>query len=118
VDPGIVMQEVEDGAGRLEAAADAMYESTLRYEKAEAAYERATQTEIVRVYHDSKKRGERPPAEDLRKALAHAAIEPGIYEEFLAAKAELAARTSRYRALAASVSARQSLLRSFQGAGG
>jgi hypothetical protein len=118
VDVGVVMAEVEEGAGRLEKAADVMDAATRRYEQAENAYSRAVEVELVRIHHEAKQAGERPPAEDLRRALAHAAIEDGIYEEYLAAKAELAARTSRYRALSASVSARQSLLKALSGVGG
>jgi hypothetical protein len=121
VDPLQVMGEVEEGAGALEKASASMYRATLAFEQAEARLERELQKEIVRIYNDSKRAGERPPAEDLRRALALDALErrePGLYQNFLATKARLAARTSRYRGLAASVSARQSLLRSFQGAGG
>lgn len=116
-DPGETMSAVERGADRLEQAADVMYDATRRFENAENTYNRAVEAELVRIFHDHKQSGERIPAEDLRRALAHAAIEGGIYDEYLAAKAELSAREKRYRALAAAVSARQSLLKALGGLG-
>ena len=48
--------------------------------------------------------------------MAHDAIDPEVYAEYLEAKAHNAALSVRYRALAASVSARQSLLKAASGA--
>jgi hypothetical protein len=118
VDVGAVMGAVEEGAARLEAAGDELYKATLRHEDAHNAYERAVEAELVRIHHEAKKAGERPPAEDLRRALAHQAIDDTTYQHYLATRAEVAAKDKLYRALAAAVSARQSLLKGLGGMGG
>jgi hypothetical protein len=118
LDPGKIMADVDKGADRLEAAADTYSKAVLRYEKAENDYERAVQKQLLVVLDKSKKAGERVPAEDLRRAMAHDAIDPEVYAEYLEARAHKESLSVRFRALSASVSARQSLLKSLSGMGG
>lgn len=110
-DPGALMNAVDEGANRLERASEAYHDAVLRYERSEAAYERAFQKQLIVIHHRAKEAKERPPAEDLRRALAHEAIDGEVYGEYLEAKAQREALAVRYRALAAAVSARQSLLK-------
>lgn len=117
-DPGKVMADVDKGASRLESAADTYSKAVLRFEKAENAYERAVQRQLVVIYDKAKKKGERTPAEDIRKALAHDAIDREIYAEYLESRAQKESLSVRFRALSAAVSARQSLLKSLSGMGG
>lgn len=92
-----------------------LHEAIERYEVAEAAYEKAVQTQLIAIYHKAKEAGERLPAEDIRRALAHQEISNEIYAEFLTTKATKEALQTRYRALSAAVSARQSLLKALGG---
>ena len=110
-DPGRVMSEVEDGAGRLEKAADTYYAAVKRFEDAEAKYEMAMAIERTKVYeqHDGK------IAADLRNDYALKRLDPEVRTEYAAARADKEALTVRFRALAAAVSARQSLLKALQG---
>lgn len=117
-DPGALISAVEEGSARLEAAADQLHNAVVKYERAEADYERALQMQLIVIYHRAKESGERMPAEDVRNALAHQAINNEIYAEYLSAKAEKEALQVRYRALQASVSARQSVLKALTGMGG
>jgi hypothetical protein len=117
-DPGQLMAAVDDGATRLEKAAGAYHDAVLEHERAEALYERDFQKKLLVVYHRAKDSGERMPAEDIRRAMAHELVDAEVYADFLEAKAKREALAVRYRALAASVSARQSLLKSLSGVGG
>lgn len=112
VDRGSLELQVEDGADRLEEAAETLYKATKRFEEAEAKWDRKRLLEIARIYHDCKNEGDRLPGEDVRTALImeiHG--ESPEYLEFIAAKAENEALDKRFRALSASVNARQSVLR-------
>ena len=61
--------------------------------------------------------GERMPAEDVRRAIAHQNVDAGIYGAHLMAKANREALEKRVTARRAAVNARQSLLRFQDGAG-
>jgi hypothetical protein len=109
------MSDVEVGAARLEKAADA-YSAVVRvYEEAESDYEMAMAAERVRIYEQAKKDGERVPAEDLRESLALHAIPENIRLDYSTARANKESAAVRFRALAAAVSARQSLLKALSG---
>ncbi|MGH2761417.1 MAG: hypothetical protein ACRDLD_02365 [Thermoleophilaceae bacterium] len=116
-DPGEVMNAVEDGADRLEKAADAYSDAVKRFEDAQNDYERDFQKQLLVIADRARKAGERVPAGDLRSAEAHQKLDSKVYGEYLAAKAEKEALATRYRALAAAVSARQSLLKALGSAG-
>jgi hypothetical protein len=105
------MQAVEEGASKLAALSDQLAEAIRVAAIAETAYEGAFEKELLRIYHDAKRAGERIPAEDVRKALAHEAVDDGVYAAHLMARANLAATDKQMRGLSAAVSARQSLLK-------
>jgi hypothetical protein len=118
-DPGQVMSEVEDSAGRLEKAADVYSAAVERFEEAEQAYELAmAKARIDADFHISTQTGKHP-SQDRRQDQALRAVQreqTETYTEYFAAKADKEAQAVRFRALAASVSARQSLLRALSGA--
>jgi hypothetical protein len=74
-------------------------------------YEQAFEVEVLKVYHEAKRAGERMPAEDVRKAIAHEKMEDEVYAAHLLAKANLAALEKRHRALGMALTARMSLLK-------
>lgn len=108
------MRQVEGGADRLEAAADGLYRATKQAAEAEAVYDEAYEKELLTIYHEAKRAGDRMPAEDVRRAIAHEALDDGIYAAHLLAKAELAAGEKLMKGLLAATSARQSVLRALQ----
>jgi hypothetical protein len=117
-DPGQVLSEVEEGAGRLEKAADVYSKAVLRFENAEQAYELAMAKLRVTVDLESHKDTGKLPSQDRRQDTALtliAAEQPDVYTEYFAAKADKEAQAVLYRALSASVSARQSLLKALSG---
>lgn len=114
-DPGTTMDAVDHGADRLEHAADVLYEAIKRFETAEEALEKAEGKELVRIFHEAQEMGDRPPAEDIRKALARGLIDPVVYQEYLEAKVEKEGLGVRFKALTAAVSARQSVLKALSG---
>lgn len=117
-DPTQALSDVDNGASRLEQAAEVLYKAVLRHEKAENDYERAVQRQLIVIEDKAKKAGERVPAEDLRKARAHDAIDPEVYAEYLESKAHRKALEFKFRGLSSSVSARQTVLKSLSGMGG
>jgi Asp-tRNA(Asn)/Glu-tRNA(Gln) amidotransferase A subunit family amidase len=109
-DRGQVEVEVEQGAERLETAAETLYKATVRFEKAEEAWERIALIEEARVAQAIDTYGK--TSERTRRGLVLKAYQSSdVYLEFVAAKAESNALDKRYRALAAAVNARQSLLK-------
>jgi hypothetical protein len=117
-DPGQVMSEVEEGAARLEKAADVYSKAVLRFEKAEEAFERNLAHARVEADIEHESAHNKLPSQERRHDLALRAIyevQPGIYAEYFAAKADKEAQAVLYRALSASVSARQSLLKALSG---
>jgi hypothetical protein len=115
-DPIATLTAVDEGADRLEKAADVVAEAIHRFETAEANYKRAVEKQLLVVHDRAKKAGERTPAEDLRTAMAHNAIDPEVYAEYLQAKAHHESVKAKERLLRAAVSARQSLLKATGGA--
>lgn len=63
----------------------------VRREKARAqlAYEKAMGKEFLTMLHEANKEGKRPPAEDMRKAIAHNKIGSDVYSKFLLAEADV-----------------------------
>jgi hypothetical protein len=113
------MSEVEEGAGRLEKAADVYSKAVLRFEKAEEVYERKMAMARVEADMAHERRHNKLPSQERRHDLAlHALYETqeGVCVEYFAAKADKEAQAVLYRALSASVSARQSLLKALSGA--
>jgi hypothetical protein len=117
-DPGQVMSEVEEGAGRLEKAADVYSKAVLRFEEAEQEYERILAFKRVETDISFEARTGKLPSQERRHDIALRSLhesEPGVYTEYFAAKADKEAQAVLYRALSASVSARQSLLKALSG---
>lgn len=115
LDIGKLEVAVEDGGNRLEEAAESLYKATLRFEKAEAAWEKLVLLAEAKLIVDAERKGERIPGERTRLALIMQVLGgDDEYLEYVAAKAENNALDKRYRALAAAVNARQSLLRRMQ----
>jgi hypothetical protein len=113
-DPGTVMSEVEDSASRLEKAADVYSAAVERFEEAEERFE----LEMARARLRADGMSDKLPSQDRRQdqALRYVHdLSTGTYTEYFAAKADKEAQAVRFRALAASVSARQSLLRALSG---
>jgi hypothetical protein len=110
-DPGATLKAVDDGAERLEKAAESLHAAVLDAEKASQTYDEAYEKELLRIYDEAKKSGERMPAEDVRRALAHHRIESKVYIAHVETKAKLAAQEKLFRGLEKSVSARQSVLK-------
>ncbi len=120
-DPGRLMAEVERGAQRLEQAAERLYQATMRWEAAEEAYELEAAKYRLQADMTHEEAHSKLPSQDRRQDMALVALQreqPEVYVEYHAAKAEHEALAVRYRALAASVSGRQSLLKVLGGAGG
>jgi uncharacterized protein YigA (DUF484 family) len=106
------MSAVETGASKLADAADKYHDAVKRFEEAEEEFER--EMAKGRLAADSQMPGGKLPSQDRRQDLALTALhreQPEVYVEFFAAKAHKEAVAVKYRALAASVSARQSLLK-------
>lgn len=114
-DPTTVLYEVDQGADRLEKAVDVLTQAIEAYERVEDEYEMAMAVERTKVFHDDSY--DRPPAADVRNDLALQAIPQDLRVRFSEAKAKRESLTFRYRALAAAVSARQSLLKAMGDAG-
>lgn len=110
-DPLAIMKAVDEGAAKLEKAADTIANAVRDAAECEAAYDEAMEKELIRLYDSAKRAGERLPAEDVRTALAHEKVEAGVWAGHLMAKANLAALDKQMKGLSAAVSARQSLLR-------
>lgn len=119
-DPGRLMADVDDGANRLERAAEALHDSTLRWEQAEEEYEaQMAQSRLQADFRHEDEHG-KLPSQDRRQDMAISDMRhqhPAIYLEYFSAKSQHEALQVRYRALAAAVSARQSLLRHLGGTG-
>jgi hypothetical protein len=116
-DAGALQAAIELGAERLEKAAGAIHHATIEAGEAEHAYEKALEKELLTIYHEAKRAGERMPAEDVRRAIAHEQIEDEVYALHLHKKAHLAAQEKLFKGLQAALSARQSLLRFIGGIG-
>jgi exonuclease VII small subunit len=112
-DPGKILEDVERGSERLEKAAATYHKAVERFEVAEEEFEIAMAK--ARVQADVN--AEKLPSQDRRQDLALIAVQrdqAGVYVEYFAAKADKEAQAVLYRALAASVNARQSLLKALQ----
>jgi hypothetical protein len=104
---------VERGSERLEAAATKYHDAVKRFEEAEERFE----LEMAKARLRADTQGDKLPSQDRRQDQAlryvHDLCE-SVYVEYFAAKADKEAQAVLYRALSASVNARQSLLRALQ----
>lgn len=112
LDVGQLQVDLEQGAERLEKAAEALYGATLAYEKAEEAWERVRLLELANIYEEHERQGKRMPNERVQNGLVLRTFATDeVYITFRETKAAKEALDVRYRALAAATSARQSLLK-------
>ena len=109
VSPGPIMAEILRSAQMLDECGFKMREAITEEADARLAYDRKVEIAKIEIYDKSKRAGERPPAEDLRTALAHRVAEDE-YARYLKAKAGCEALKAWQVSLRASTSARQTLL--------
>ena len=110
MDPASVMASIDADARALDVAGRELGAAIKVLQGRELAYEEVHQKTLLAIYHEHKESGERLPAEELRRALAHQRMDRHIYAHFLEAKAQVNALQAYIGTLKASVSARQSLL--------
>lgn len=116
-DPGALMGEIHALAVALDKGQRELSAAIRELGEVEAEYERAFNRELLVIRDDAVRRGERVPAEDLRRAMAHSAIAPELYARYLRARAAVDAGRAWLRATEAGLSARQSLLSAFKAEG-
>jgi hypothetical protein len=109
-DPGTVMSQIDADARSLDAASSRLGARIKELVDTEAEYDRSVQSELVRIHHAAKGAGERPPAEDIRKALAAQSVDSALYGRYLALQAEVDALKQYVKSRESILSARQSLL--------
>lgn len=108
--PYELMSAIEADARGLDAGGRQLAKAIKQLGDLERDYEKAVQDALITLYHDAKERGDRLPAEDIRKALSHRQVPAPVYGAFLAKKAEVDALKAWTRTVESSLSARQSLL--------
>ena len=108
--PGAVIAQIDADAQALDTASKSLYRAIKNKAEAEQEYEKELRTQLITIFNDAKANGERMPAEDLRKALAHKQIPHKVYADYIVAVAEVEAMTARTRAITAAMNGRQSLL--------
>jgi DNA-binding transcriptional regulator YiaG len=104
------MSAIDADARSLDAAGRRLAQAIQKLSGLEMQYEQAVQEQLVTLHHESKESGERLPAEDIRRALAHRKVSREVYGAYLASRAEVDALRAWCRATEASLSAKQSLL--------
>lgn len=118
LDPGRLMSDVDRMSTEAAEMADRLADATRHAANSEQAYEREYERQVISIYHEAKRSGERMPAEDVRRAVAHEQVDDAIYATHLLAKAEVAALEKKARLLSTALSGKQSLLRAMTGGGG
>jgi exonuclease VII small subunit len=109
-EPTATMDDLDRGRKRLDQAADIYHDAVEKYEDLEQAFE----LEMAKARVAADNASEKLPSQDRRRdlALIHVHREhPELYANYHAAKAHKEAVAVKYRALAASVNAAQTLLR-------
>lgn len=105
-----LMASINAHAEALDTSSKAQYHAIIEAAKAEAEFRRAFDTEIVKIKIDADK-GERMPAEDVRKALAHDRVDEQLYLDFVQTAAKAEAMKARARGIESAMTGRQSVLR-------
>lgn len=111
------MGELNEAAGALQRAANHLYRETLRFEGAEgvgARYETAIKARLVQIYEDALEDEKRPPAEDVRKAMAEKRVRddnPQLWIDHRNGTTDLTAARIWISATKAAINARQSVLK-------
>lgn len=86
--PGPIMAEVVESARLLDETGKELRDAIEQEAEARLQYDREVERAKLEVYHEAKKMGERPPAEDIRTAIAHGKAEDA-YARQLRAKAKV-----------------------------
>lgn len=107
--PGPIMAEIVQAAAALDECGRDLREAIAEETAARLEYDRKVEGAKIEVYNKAKRNGERPPAEDIRTALAHRMAEDE-YARHLTAKAKVEGLRAWQQSLRASTSARQTLL--------
>lgn len=107
LDPGATQVAIDEGAERLEEAADAVHKAITAEGKAEHAWQRARLLCLAHLYRDG---GGKLPAQDIREAVAQQEHSEE-WDAYFIAKYQREAVEKSSRLLAAAINARQSLLR-------
>jgi hypothetical protein len=114
-DPGQVMSDVDVAPKKIEAAAD-LYDAAVNSEaEASLAYDKAFEAELLTIYHEAKRAGERMPAEDVRRAIAHDRMDDTLYADHVMTKARAAAADKQLRAALAAGSLLQTKAKALSG---
>lgn len=104
--PGEVLRDIERLCGELITAGDEFSRVCEYHAGAELVYQQDFNKELVRIYSEGKAEG-KIPAEDVRKAMAHANVQGKVWAEFLTSKA-------KKEALKVWIDTRQSVLSALQ----
>jgi hypothetical protein len=111
------MEGLNAAAAGLQRAANRLYSRMMKFEGADGTgtqYDIAVQDQRVAIYDEAISEGKRPPAEDIRAALAEKFVrenEPVLYSNWKKGKTEINALRIWISAMKQSISARQSILR-------
>jgi hypothetical protein len=108
--PYELMAQIDRDARALDQGGRQLAKAIQDLAKVEVNYQREYEKELISIYHGAKETGDRMPAEDIRRALAHRKIDHAVYGAFLTKTAEVEALKSWTRTVAGALSARQSLL--------
>jgi hypothetical protein len=87
--PAHVLTDIQVVRGELRALGAQYTAARQALVRAEIAYEKAIAGAIIVLTSEYKKSGERLPAEDVRKALAHNAIDDEVWSTYLSTKAQV-----------------------------
>jgi hypothetical protein len=118
LDPGAVMNQVDEGADRLEKAADVYSAAVEKFEELENEVELLLAAYRVEEDADFYKKNGKYPSQDRRSDKALLMLDENneqLRVDYAAAKAKKEAQATRFRALTAATTARQSLLKALQG---
>lgn len=108
--PYALMAEIERNARELDAGGRTLAKAITEFARVTQTYEAAIESEKIRIFDAAKHAGERMPAEDIRTAMAHRAVDSGVYARYLSKQAEIEALKAWTRTLSSVLSARQTLL--------
>lgn len=121
-----ILNEVRDASRDVEKAADSLYHKVIRFtgwtdeetgewvEGVGPRYDTAVDNALIEIYEDALARGQRPPAEDIRNALAVRRVrrdEPELVAEHMRLDAEIKAMKSWLSNRKSAINGKQSVLK-------
>ncbi len=121
VEPVVIQRELEDACRSLDNATDELYKNLVRFESRDGPgtlYEIAIQSQLIKLHDEAVEQGKRPPAEDIRRALAERAVrveQPDLYDEWRELSTKIEAARIYISGRKAAISGRQSVLRGERG---